>query len=134
MSRIRATAVVVKEGKLLMIHRINHGEEYWVLPGGKVDEGETFEQAVIRELDEETSIQGEVEKEILNFVDSKNDRQVLFSIKYISGEPALRPDSEEANSADSEQSYKPEWVEIDKVSGLSIYPKEEKNFLITYFK
>ncbi len=30
--------------------------KFWVPPGGGVDDGETFEQAAIRELDEETSI------------------------------------------------------------------------------
>lgn len=30
--------------------------KFWVPPGGGVDEGETFEQAAVRELDEETGI------------------------------------------------------------------------------
>ncbi len=132
--RTRATAVVVKDGKLLMIHRHKHGEEYWVLPGGKVDEGETSEQAVIRELDEETSILGEVEKEIFNFTDHGDDRHVLFSVKYVSGEPMLRADSEEANSPDPEQSYSPEWVETDRIPTLPIYMEEEKEFLLKYLK
>ena len=32
------------------------GQDYWVTPGGGVEEGETFEQAAIRELEEETGI------------------------------------------------------------------------------
>ena len=132
--RTRATAAVVKDEKLLMIHRHNHGEEYWVLPGGGVEEDENLESAVLRELNEETSIVGKTKEKILDFIDSKDDRHVLFSVEYVSGKPVLHADSEEANSADPEQSYNPEWVGINKLPELVIYPKEEKDFLIEYLK
>jgi 8-oxo-dGTP diphosphatase len=45
------------QGRLLLIRRVNDpGSGQWSLPGGRVEPGETDEQAVIRELREETGL------------------------------------------------------------------------------
>lgn len=55
-------AVVVSEGRLLMVRRgRNPGVGRWSIPGGRVEPGETLEQAVVRELMEETGVRGECE-------------------------------------------------------------------------
>ena len=50
--RVLLVRFVFKKGALA-------GEDYWATPGGGVEEGETFEQAAIRELREETGIRVE---------------------------------------------------------------------------
>ena len=59
-NKVRATAcaVIEKDGKILLVKR-NHEpfNQYWTLPGGHIDFGETAEQAVIREVKEETGLQ-----------------------------------------------------------------------------
>lgn len=53
-------AAVVLEGEdLLMIRRARPpGEGTWSLPGGRVEHGETLAEAVVRELAEETGLEG----------------------------------------------------------------------------
>jgi 8-oxo-dGTP pyrophosphatase MutT (NUDIX family) len=134
MSRTRATAVVIKDESILMMHRHNNGEEYFVLPGGGIEEGESGEEAVIRELKEETSIDAALGEKLLEFTDARGENHILFSCDYTSGEPMLEAGSIEAKKSNENQSYEPKWIDIKDISSLMIYPKEEKEFLVKYLK
>lgn len=50
--------IVFKNGKILVAHRIPKGDmgNRWEFPGGKVDEGETDQIAVVREMREEFGV------------------------------------------------------------------------------
>lgn len=50
-----AKALVLHEEKFLLV-RIGYAHRKWTLPGGKVDPGENYKQAAIRELHEEAGI------------------------------------------------------------------------------
>ena len=52
-----AAIVVFSSGKILFIKRKTPVfKGYWALPGGRMDEGETAEEAVVREIKEETGL------------------------------------------------------------------------------
>jgi 8-oxo-dGTP diphosphatase len=57
-------AVIFREGKVLCVQRAEHEREYvslkWEFPGGKVEVGESREEALIREIREELSVDIEV--------------------------------------------------------------------------
>jgi 8-oxo-dGTP diphosphatase len=64
MERKRVAAVIIRSGQPLMVRKKgtgptgrHDGQEYWTLPGGGIQPGDTPEQAVIREAAEETGLE-----------------------------------------------------------------------------
>ncbi|NUP48161.1 MAG: NUDIX hydrolase [Catenulispora sp.] len=62
-NRRRAAAVIIRDGRVLMVRERgtgatgrHDGQEYWTLPGGGIEPGETPEQTVMREVAEEVGL------------------------------------------------------------------------------
>ncbi len=53
-----AGGVVVRGGRVLLVHRPRYDD--WSLPKGKLEVGETWEQAAVREVAEETGLRAEI--------------------------------------------------------------------------
>jgi len=50
-------AAIVRDGRILLLRRARPPEAgHWSLPGGKIDEGEPYEAAILREIEEELAI------------------------------------------------------------------------------
>jgi 8-oxo-dGTP pyrophosphatase MutT (NUDIX family) len=84
--RVRAGIVLIKENKVALIERHRAGLDYFVFPGGGVDEGETPEQAAIRETMEELGIEVKIKQKVAEINLGPKSRQIYFLVEHISGE------------------------------------------------
>ena len=93
---------VIKDGKLLMVRRASRrGRGNWQIPGGFVEQDETMEQAVVREVAEEAGVTAEVVG-VLGIrnrydPDNGNSTYVILALRPVSGEPT--PDAHEVDMA-----------------------------------
>ncbi|OWK99128.1 NUDIX hydrolase [Kaistella haifensis DSM 19056] len=91
-----------KNGEILFIHRIGK----WDLPKGKIEKGESLEQAALREVEEETGLSELILEEFLNntfhIYTERNGLKILkttywFKMKYV-GNETPKPQIEEGIS------------------------------------
>ena len=61
--RIRVSAMIRWQGRILLCRQEKPGKEYWLLPGGGVDGGESLIEALRRELREELGVEADVQFE-----------------------------------------------------------------------
>jgi 8-oxo-dGTP diphosphatase len=57
-----AGGVVVRDGKVLLVHRPRYDD--WSFPKGKLDPGESFADAALREVEEETGLRCSLGREL----------------------------------------------------------------------
>ncbi len=72
-----AGGVIVVDGRIAVVHRPYR--EDWSLPKGKLDPGETFERAAIREIEEETGFRVDLGEELppVRYADHKGRPKVV---------------------------------------------------------
>ena len=121
----RVTGVVIREGKLLLIHRLRDGNEYWVFPGGGVEEGEDYETALTREMMEETGLNLVSYQRLFDQLEKDGSSCIFYSCELEPGEPRLGGPELEEQSPNNQ--HRLEWVNLAQVSSLvTVYPRPAK--------
>lgn len=124
--RIRAGIVLIQDGKVALIERHRAGTDYFVFPGGGADEGETPEQAAIREAMEELGIEVAIRQKIAEIQYGQKSRQIYFLVEQVGGEFGTGTGEEYTDSDPDhpeEGIYIPIWMPIEKLSEYqNIYP------------
>ncbi len=126
-----ARAVVVKDGNLLLMKRFKMGQEYYTLLGGGIEAMETPEAAALREVREESGVI--IANPRLVFVEESGTfgMQYIYLCDYVSGEPSLPDDSEEAFwSTEGVNTYTPLWLPFDKLDDIPFVSPLLKEVLI----
>jgi ADP-ribose pyrophosphatase YjhB (NUDIX family) len=81
--RIRVSALLRWEDRILLIRHEKPGKEYWLLPGGGVNGGETLLDALNRELREEVGIDDEIPLEGPVALADSIDPHRSFAAKHV---------------------------------------------------
>ena len=98
---ITVDGIIIKNEKILLIKRATEPyKDSWALPGGFVELGETLEQAVAREIEEETCLKTEALKLVGAYSDPKRDPRghtisVAYLMKITSGKPKTTDEAKE---------------------------------------
>lgn len=133
--RIRAVGIVINEDKVLLMHRVKNGKQYYVFPGGGVEEGESIEEAVVRELWEETTLEIEVGKLLYRHIYDDGNEQFFYLCRYVSGTPKLGEGTEsEEMKVSNKNYYNPMWYPVENIERLLLYPLEIRDWLIDDIK
>lgn len=125
--RTRAGIVLIEDNKVALIERHRAGLDYFVFPGGGVDEGETPEQAAVREAMEELGVEVAIKQKVVE-IQIETSRQVYFLVERVAGEFGTGTGEEFTDSDPrdpSEGIYVPVWMPIDELHQRgNVYPVE----------
>ena len=131
-----ARAIVEFEDKYVLIHRIKikNGEkvEYYCTPGGHLENGETFEEACLREVKEELGVDVKIESLFLELENTDIDTiEKYYLVSILSGKIGTGK-GEEFTTRDFEKygSYEVSFIEKDKIKDINLLPVELKNKLL----
>lgn len=128
----RAVGIIIRDNKILLLHRIKNNNEYCVLPGGGIEDGETPSQAVIREIEEECSTKNKIVK-LLFQIKNKGNEEYYFLIE-IENE-VVKLGGPEALRNNNKNFYEFHWLSLNNFKNLkNFYPNEAKEKIIKYFK
>lgn len=120
--RVAVGAVVFKNNMVLLVRRsLPPSRDLWAIPGGKVEIGETLQEAAEREILEETGIIIKAREPVFSFDHIEWDESsrarfhyviIDLTADYIEGEPRAGDDAAEAR-----------WVSSDEIATLKISSK-----------
>ena len=123
----RVCAMIISGNKILAMH--DERSPYYFLPGGRVKIGETAEDAVIREVQEELGIVPKITRALwLNQaffkedVDNLNYHELCIYFLMDITDTALLLRGEKFTTNEGDRTHTFEWLEFDKLKNEYFYP------------
>lgn len=116
MKRDRSQAIVCRGDKLLLVEHFLKGRNFYNLPGGGIEEGETPAEAALRELEEEAGVKGKIIRPLT--VEYKSDmKSRIFSFLVEIPEDAVPTKGKDPEVPPEEQTIKGvKWLALDEIA------------------
>jgi ADP-ribose pyrophosphatase YjhB (NUDIX family) len=80
--KVRVTGILVQNDTILLLNQDVESLRSWSLPGGTVEEGETLEQALVREMREETGLEVSI-GDFLYICDNISEQKHVIHLTFI---------------------------------------------------
>ena len=112
-----AGGVVVRDGMVLLVHRPRYDD--WTFPKGKLDPGESFEDAAVREVEEETGVRCSLDRELASTRYKVGDRPKL--VRYWLMTPETENPFEPNDETDDLR-----WLAPEDAKGLLTYARDRE--------
>lgn len=119
----RSGIILIHEEKLALIERYKKGRHYFAFPGGGVDEGETDEQAAIREAEEELGIRVKIVQKAATVLRTGRRDQVYFVVNWVDGEFGTGTGEEYTEPYEENGTYNPLWMPLEDVMVKNVVPR-----------
>jgi 8-oxo-dGTP diphosphatase len=117
-------AIAIDDGRLLVVRRRNEpGMGSWSVPGGRVEPGETVQEAVVRELAEETGVEGVV-MGLVGVAERIGDDHHFVILDYTVEVLAPAPPEAGSDAAEARWVALSDVAELDLVDGLAEFLHE----------
>ena len=110
-----AGGVVERDGRVLLVHRPRYDD--WTFPKGKLDPGESFEDAALREVEEETGVRCTLGRELPSIRYEANGRPKL--VRYWVMAPGA-----DLGFAPNDETDDLRWVTPDEARALLTYDRD----------
>jgi len=127
--RNRACAIIFRDQKLLVIHRHKPDQDYYILPGGGVEFEESFEEACIREVKEETGFDVISMQLVRKYITLEKEED-YFLVQIPPGEPVLG--GGEAKRQSPENHYAFEWVDVEQLKTINLLPEAARRICLEF--
>ncbi len=114
--------------EILLIKRFKEGRNYCVFAGGGGEPEERLEQAIVREVFEETSLRIDNYQAIFSVVNrGRKEHFYLVNVQFF--EPKLSSHSPERQAQSGSNRYELTWVKLNDLSKLNLVPIEAKEIV-----
>jgi ADP-ribose pyrophosphatase YjhB (NUDIX family) len=102
---VRVAALIIHDGKVVLVRHRARNATYHLLPGGGVDYRETLAEALVREVVEETGLRVEIGRPVLinDTIDPKGSRHVVnitFTATVVGGSITDNPQDPRVEAVD----------------------------------
>lgn len=128
----RVSSIIIRNRKILLIHRVFEDTDYWNFPGGVIDKEDTVEETAKRELYSNTHLEIQSCNKIFEDYDNWSNCTNHFTVCEVTSPETFSSKIIKQDSKDVSFFEEAEWVELDQISKIKIVPATAKSKLLDF--